>query len=583
MSVNRAWTIGSAGDCDLIIERPSVSGHHCRLEQRTDGDFLEDLASSNGTFVNGHQITSRSRVKREDQIRLGMQVVLPWPENDWPVGTRILLIGRGVETDVKIDDSRVSELHARLIIGGSNGPYWIEDLRSTNGTSINKVGPTIQRSRLLESDQVFFGSLEVPASRLLGREIASRSVSTPILEFQGSLMIVGRNPESGWVINSPVVSGSHARLSRDGAQVFLEDLGSANGTFINGQPVTQGRALIQSGDEIGLGSYRLTLKIVSPTIEPSVDPLMDAGLSIAVDPDEDEPEAGRPRTSIGRVAADSIEPRRSKWNSVGDQRRIDLPWLLWGLVVGLALVLALAVTILFSGSARSPITSENWTQSALTIHYLLFFLALLPIACGALVSLEIGDPAYPRPFRVDLRWSRIAGNLCSGFLACLLILTIVSIGSGLKGSWLGMLGLITSGMIVGMALGLCVQGLTSRLSSAIVVMTIIFVVAGLLGGDWPNRTRLPLPVRVAADGLPSRWVFEGLLVLESDRRPTWRAPSAPERSSSEYIDMAESIFPAETYRVGPRACFLGLLITLVWPVAGILLVQRFPRAGLGGP
>ena len=45
----RSWTIGSGPDCDLVVDRPVVSGRHCRLTRVGDGYLLEDLGSTNGT------------------------------------------------------------------------------------------------------------------------------------------------------------------------------------------------------------------------------------------------------------------------------------------------------------------------------------------------------------------------------------------------------------------------------------------------------------------------------------------------------------------------------------------------------
>ena len=33
----RTWIIGSGADCDLVVERPTVSGRHCRLTETFDG------------------------------------------------------------------------------------------------------------------------------------------------------------------------------------------------------------------------------------------------------------------------------------------------------------------------------------------------------------------------------------------------------------------------------------------------------------------------------------------------------------------------------------------------------------------
>ncbi len=64
-------TIGKSPDNDFIADNAEVSRHHARLLQTADGDYLlEDLQSTNGTFVNGVQII-RKRVKETDNLRFG--------------------------------------------------------------------------------------------------------------------------------------------------------------------------------------------------------------------------------------------------------------------------------------------------------------------------------------------------------------------------------------------------------------------------------------------------------------------------------------------------------------------------------
>jgi len=72
------------------------------------------------------------------------------------------------------------------------------------------------------------------------------------------VMSVGRDPSNDIVINHPQVSRQHARLIRQGGVVVLEDLGSTNGTFVNGVRLTAPHTLT-NGDVIGLGeAVRLT-------------------------------------------------------------------------------------------------------------------------------------------------------------------------------------------------------------------------------------------------------------------------------------------------------------------------------------
>lgn len=66
---------------------------------------------------------------------------------------------------------------------------------------------------------------------------------------------IGRKPHNDLVIDNLAVSGEHAVIVTILADSFLEDLGSTNGTFVNGQPVK--KHFLQNGDVVELGKYKL--------------------------------------------------------------------------------------------------------------------------------------------------------------------------------------------------------------------------------------------------------------------------------------------------------------------------------------
>ena len=66
---------------------------------------------------------------------------------------------------------------------------------------------------------------------------------------------VGRRPYNDLVIDNLAVSGEHAVLQMSGNEVYLEDLNSTNGTFVNGKAVK--KQLLQNSDTVEIGKYTI--------------------------------------------------------------------------------------------------------------------------------------------------------------------------------------------------------------------------------------------------------------------------------------------------------------------------------------
>src|SRR5712691_8213577 len=63
--------VGRQSGCDLRIPSSSVSRRHCRLSFRDGYLTVEDLESSNGTYVNGEKVKGQHVVRPGDQLEIG--------------------------------------------------------------------------------------------------------------------------------------------------------------------------------------------------------------------------------------------------------------------------------------------------------------------------------------------------------------------------------------------------------------------------------------------------------------------------------------------------------------------------------
>ncbi|MBP9112706.1 MAG: ATP-binding cassette domain-containing protein, partial [Polyangiaceae bacterium] len=82
------------------------------------------------------------------------------------------------------------------------------------------------------------------------------------LQSADAMITIGRTPENKIVVPHPQVSSRHAQLTREGNQTLLEDLRSANGTFVRGQRLAPGqRVPVANGEKIFLGPMPLVLAL----------------------------------------------------------------------------------------------------------------------------------------------------------------------------------------------------------------------------------------------------------------------------------------------------------------------------------
>ena len=85
-----------------------------------------------------------------------------------------------------------------------------------------------------------------------------------LVNLEGEDVSVGRAESNDLVLDDGAVSAVHATLARYRGWWCLKDLGSSNGTFVNGEPVISERRL-RAGDEIRLGSSRIVFRTRAPS------------------------------------------------------------------------------------------------------------------------------------------------------------------------------------------------------------------------------------------------------------------------------------------------------------------------------
>jgi pSer/pThr/pTyr-binding forkhead associated (FHA) protein len=135
--------IGREDDADIVIDNPSVSRKHAQIKKEASGWVVQDLGSSNGTFLHGEKITAPQPVKEGDEIGFGkFSVVFGKAVGDAVDQAAARPAAKPVATDatggtMQIKSHEVKELlkdserkrraHLQWESGGRKGTHYLSD------------------------------------------------------------------------------------------------------------------------------------------------------------------------------------------------------------------------------------------------------------------------------------------------------------------------------------------------------------------------------------------------------------------------------------------------------------------------
>ena len=204
-----------------------------------------------------HQNTTRIMNGPRLQVRIPGQ-----PERELPLSPdQVVTIGRDHSNVIWVPIMSASRIHAQVLLQA--GGYAVMDMNSSNGTFLQGKRIPAQSPCLLPDGGVIrigddlgnsvglvYLQSETPLAPIGSVDLGMTELkNTPLLK-------IGRDPTSHIPINSPLVSWKHAELVHTPQGHSIQDLGSTNGTYVNGKRVS--RIELHPGDQIQIGPYKLT-------------------------------------------------------------------------------------------------------------------------------------------------------------------------------------------------------------------------------------------------------------------------------------------------------------------------------------
>jgi pSer/pThr/pTyr-binding forkhead associated (FHA) protein len=196
-------TVGRSEDCDLPLEDDGVSRQHATFHVAGSKVTVEDLDSRNGTFVEGERVERRA-LKPGDRVRLGPNVELE-------------LVG-------DVEKARRA--------------------RSSRAARSRHAAPAPSGGFLMRTEWT-----------LIPEEPGGRSHPIPL---RARVITVGRKGSANLALEDESVSRLHARFDREHDALFVTDLKSRNGTFVNDEPAM--RAPLEDGDIVTFGSLPFAVR-----------------------------------------------------------------------------------------------------------------------------------------------------------------------------------------------------------------------------------------------------------------------------------------------------------------------------------
>jgi ABC transport system ATP-binding/permease protein len=304
-------SIGSGPHNDIRLGGPGVSAVHARIERKSSGALAFVNLDASSTRVEARALGSGEEHPFDFRTPFTLGEATPLPlthpaitglliaRGQLPAHAGPLRIGRDPgQNDLVVQHPNVSGQHASL----AREPLAITDNGSTSGTWLGKerllrgasqrltpgavvaLGPVPFAYTLLEE---LLGAFPEGAAPVPALEVAPSGAPAPAAGARHRTVVgqfavdpsagsttktIGRSAECDIVVSHPQVSSQHALLHQVGANLFIEDRGSQNGTFVKGQRIVAGqRVAVSHGEKVFIGPMPVRLQSAAREVAMVID------------------------------------------------------------------------------------------------------------------------------------------------------------------------------------------------------------------------------------------------------------------------------------------------------------------------
>jgi ABC-type multidrug transport system ATPase subunit len=316
---NLPITFGRDESVEFPVGLENISRKHMRISKKGSGYIIEDLDSSNGTYINKKRIDKPYKINDGDVIALGpdfeLQLVIFNDQKEDATSFRVsekpneqetndataymqkpvsadhtismsetprivvipprlvinesgkepriftitsdhISLGRQEDNDIVLNNSYISRHHADIDKQGQD--YFLIPSTNVSNALILNGQPVMEASKLQNGAKIRVGGY-APGEIVTLDFLSPVGEGQEVIKFkENSIMTIGRDAGNEICLSAPSVSRFHAEVEKVGQRYRVRDFKSSNGTFVNGKAVT-GETWVHPGDAIQIGPYRFVV------------------------------------------------------------------------------------------------------------------------------------------------------------------------------------------------------------------------------------------------------------------------------------------------------------------------------------
>jgi pSer/pThr/pTyr-binding forkhead associated (FHA) protein len=243
-------TVGRQGT-DILVNDGTVSRNHANITIENGAATIVDLGSSNGTKVGDQRLAANQPVQAASgtPLRFG----------NWNVTLQITGAASQPQDAATIAMPAAGAVADKTLVAGA---FDSEETFSASSAVAPAVPP------LPSSDSVE----PITGGALVGSLRRIEGPGDDIAVTEG-VITIGRRPENTVVLSGDAyVSGRHAEIVTDSTGTYIVDVGSTNGTVVNGTKIAANqRLLLSEGDEVHIGQNKFRFETSSASVEESTE------------------------------------------------------------------------------------------------------------------------------------------------------------------------------------------------------------------------------------------------------------------------------------------------------------------------